>query len=122
MRAPKSTKGVTPPGCASRSHMHNQLCKRALLKLLEWQGNNGAELARVLGVTRVAVQRWKSVSGAIGRESAYVASLLPGCPLTFEEIRPDVANLDENRMKDLKKFAKEQAAYMKARDKAARNG
>ena len=100
-----------------RNEKQARACRKALDTLVEWQNGNAAELARVLGVSRVAVQRWKSVTGAIGRESAFVASLLPGCPLTFNEMRPDVANLDEARTKELTKFAKTQAAYLKQRDK-----
>lgn len=87
--------------------------ERILNKLVTWRGGSQVELARTADVSRVAVFRWRK-TGRVGRVSAFVLSQLPGCPLTFAQIRPDVKNFATDPLKDKAVMAliKKQTAYL----------
>jgi hypothetical protein len=67
---------------------YRRQCHEALGRLIEWCVTP-AELARIAKVNRSTVTRWQS-TGKVSREAASVISTFPGCPLTREQIRPDI--------------------------------
>lgn len=87
-----------------------------LKKLIDWQGGSQAELARVAGVSRVAVTRWLHM-GMVGRESSFVLAGINGCPVAQEKMRPDVKNLSQDKMARVKEQVKLSNAYIKERDR-----
>jgi DNA-binding transcriptional regulator YdaS (Cro superfamily) len=68
--------------------LYRQQNFRALALLLLWAGSP-AELARVARVNRSTVTRWQS-EGKVSKDGALAISQFTGCPLTREEIRPDI--------------------------------
>jgi hypothetical protein len=96
-------------------------CAKAVKTLIEWQGGNIAELARVAGVSRVGAFKWQK-AGKVSEPAAALLSRLNGCPLSFAEIRPDLdATVTQKYAgKDMTGYVKSQNAYMKERDRAAK--
>lgn len=93
-------------------------CADAVATLHGWQGGSLAELARVANVSRVAAFKW-SAAGKVGEGAAVLLGNLPGCPLTPQQIRPDLpADFDRQYLtKETKEAIRLQAAYIKTRDK-----
>lgn len=60
----------------------------AVDKLLDWAGSV-TQLAACAGVTRKAVYKWLE-QRCISRAGAIALSKFPGCPLTKEQMRPDI--------------------------------
>ena len=61
----------------------------AVRKLLDWSGGSVSQLAACAGVTRAAVYKWID-QGRVVRAGAIRLGGFPGCPLTKEQIRPDI--------------------------------
>ena len=68
--------------------LYGQQCHTALKTLLDWAGSP-SELSRIAGMNRNAARHWQS-QGKISKEAADTISKFAGCPLTREQIRPDI--------------------------------
>lgn len=67
---------------------------QALEQLLSWCGDSPSQLARIAGVSVRAVQSWRS-AGQISPEAATRIAAWPGCPLTRDQMRPDIRIWDD---------------------------
>lgn len=62
---------------------------KAVQRLLDWAGGSVSQLAACACVTRKAVYKWIE-QGRVSRAGAVRLAKFPGCPLSKEEMRPDI--------------------------------
>jgi hypothetical protein len=69
----------------------------ALLTLVDWAGSIGG-LCKIAGVVPSTGTRWLSI-GKLSKGAAETVAQFEGCPLTKEQIRPDIKIWDTTQNK-----------------------